>query len=147
MIIGIGTDLLDIRRVSAVLERYGERFTQRIFTDVECARALRRRSNPAAVYAQCYAAKEACSKALGTGLRQGVFWRDMGVENLPSGKPYMILTGGAKKRLADLTPNGMLAQIDLSLTDETPMAHAMVVISAIPAPLSDPTILSGGKAA
>jgi holo-[acyl-carrier protein] synthase len=147
MIIGIGTDLLDIRRVSAVLERYGERFTQRIFTDVECARASRRRSNPAAVYAQCYAAKEACSKALGTGLRQGVFWRDMGVENLPSGKPYMILTGGEKKRLADLTPNGMLAQIDLSLTDETPMAHAMVVISAIPAPLSDPTILSGGKAA
>ncbi|HJO96553.1 MAG TPA: holo-ACP synthase, partial [Rhodospirillales bacterium] len=88
MIIGIGTDLLDIRRVNAVLERFGERFTQRIYTDIECARA-RRRPNPAAVYAKCYAAKEACSKALGTGLRQGVFWRDMGVENLPSGQPYL----------------------------------------------------------
>ena len=147
MIIGIGTDLLDIRRVTAVLERYGERFTRRIFTDIERARAARRRANPAAVYAQCYAAKEACSKALGTGLRQGVFWRDMGVENLQSGKPYLVLTGGAKKRLDDLTPNGMVAQIDLSLTDETPMAHAMVVISAIPAPLSGPTLPSGGEAA
>ena len=142
MIIGIGTDLLDIRRVTAVLERFGERFTQRIYTDIERARA-RRRPTPAAVYAQCYAAKEACSKALGTGLRQGVFWRAMGVENLPSGQPYLVLTGGAKRRLDHLTPNGMTAQIDLSLTDETPMAHAMVVISAfseqryVPTPPSD----------
>lgn len=145
MIIGIGTDLLDIRRVIAVLERYGERFTQRLFTEIECGRA-RRRPNPAAVYAQCYAAKEACSKALGTGLRQGVFWRDMGVENLPSGKPYLVLTGGAKKRLDDLTPTGMTAQVDLSLTDETPMAHAIVVISAVPALLAVPTLPSGGEA-
>ena len=146
MIIGIGTDLLDIRRVAAVLERYGERFTQRIFTDIERGRAARRRPNPAAVYAQCYAAKEACSKALGTGLRQGVFWRDMGVENLPSGKPYLVLTGGAKKRLDDLTPDGMTAQVDLSLTDETPMAHAMVVISAVSGPLADRSPRGGGEA-
>ena len=90
MIIGVGTDLLDIRRVAAVLERFGDRFAKRLFTDIERARA-RRRPDPAAVYAQCYAAKEACSKALGTGMRQGVFWRDMGVENLPSGKPYLVL--------------------------------------------------------
>ena len=145
MIIGVGTDLLDIRRVASVLDRYGERFTARIFTDIERARA-RRRPNPAAVYAQCYAAKEACSKALGTGLRQGVFWRDMGVENLPSGQPYLVLTGGAKKRLDDLTPDGMTAQIDLSLTDETPMAHAMVVISAVPAALAVAPTRGGGEA-
>ena len=145
MIIGIGTDLLDIRRVAAVLERYGERFAARIFTDIERARA-RRRPDPAAVYAQCYAAKEACSKALGTGVRQGVFWRDMGVENLASGKPYLVLTGGARQRLDDLTPAGMTAQVDLSLTDETPLAHAMVVISAVPAPGSVPTPPGGGEA-
>ncbi|MDP6788300.1 MAG: holo-ACP synthase [Rhodospirillales bacterium] len=133
MIVGIGTDLLDIRRMAAALERFGDRFVERLFTDIECARA-RRRPNPAAVYSQCFAAKEACSKALGTGIRQGVYWRDMGVQNLPSGKPFLVLTGGARKRLDDLTPDGMTAQIDLSLTDEIHMAHAMVVISALSAP-------------
>jgi holo-[acyl-carrier protein] synthase len=146
MIIGVGTDLLDIRRVAAVLERFGDRFAKRLFTDIERARA-RRRPDPAAVYAQCYAAKEACSKALGTGMRQGVFWRDMGVENLSSGKPYLVLTGGARKRLDDLTPPGLTAQVDLSLTDETFLAHAMVVISAVPAPGSVPTSRGGGEAA
>ena len=145
MIIGIGTDLLDIRRVAKVLNRHEERFVRRIFTNIERARA-RRRPNPAAVYAQCFAAKEACSKALGTGLRQGVTWRDMGVENLPSGKPYLVLTGGARKRLDDLTPDGMTAQIDLSLTDETSLAHAMVVISAVPTARSVSTPSAGGKA-
>ncbi len=131
MIIGVGTDLLDIRRLERTLERFGDRFVSRIYTDVEQARAVRRH-RPANMYAMCYAAKEACSKALGTGFRQGVFWRDMGVVHLRSGKPTMALTGGALTRLATLTPDGMIAKVDVSLTDETPMAHAMVIISAVP---------------
>jgi len=131
MIIGIGTDLLDIRRIERTLERFGERFVNRIFTDVERGRAERSHSR-AAAYAQRYAAKEACSKALGTGFRQGVFWRDLRVDNLRSGKPIMSVTGGAKVRLDALTPPGMVAQIDLSLTDEFPMANAVVVIWAMP---------------
>ncbi len=131
MIIGIGTDLLDIRRIERALTRFGERFVARIFTETERARA-HGRANPAAAYAQRYAAKEACAKALGTGLRRGVHWRDMGVEDLPSGKPFMILTGGARARLEALTPPGMKAQIDLTLSDEYPLAQAVVVISAVP---------------
>ncbi len=131
MIIGIGTDLLDIRRIERTLERFGERFCERVFADSE-RRRCERRANPAACYAQRYAAKEACSKALGTGLRQGVFWRDMVVGNLPSGKPVMTLSGGARRRLVALTPSGMAAEIEISLTDEYPMAQAVVVISAVP---------------
>jgi len=132
MIIGIGTDLLDVRRIEQALERFGNRFINRIYTETERRRAARR-GNPAATFALCYAAKEACAKALGTGLRQGVYWRDMGVDNLPSGKPFMILTGGAKGRLEALIPPGMTGMIDVSLSDEFPMAQAVVVISAVPA--------------
>jgi len=131
MIIGVGTDLMDIRRIEKTLERFGARFTGRVFTDHERARC-ERRPHPAAAYAQRYAAKEACSKALGTGFRQGVFWRDMAVDNLPSGKPYLTLTGGARRHLDKLTPPGMDAAVELSLTDEYPMAQAVVVIYAIP---------------
>lgn len=131
MIIGIGSDLIDIRRVEKTLERFGERFTNRCFTEVERAKSDRRRLR-AASYAKRYAAKEACSKALGTGFRKGVFWRDLGVVNLPGGKPTMKLTGGALKRLEELTPDGMDVQIDLTITDEPPIAEAMVIISAIP---------------
>lgn len=130
MIIGIGTDLLDIRRIEKTLERFGDKFVSRIFTDVEQRRAERSYYR-AASYAQRYAAKEACSKALGTGFRKGVFWRDLMVDNLPSGKPIMAVAGGAKERLDALTPPGMIAQIDLSLSDEFPMANAVVVISAM----------------
>ena len=133
MIIGIGTDLLDIRRIERTLKRFGERFVTRIFTEAERTRALGR-ANPAAAFAQRYAAKEACAKALGTGLRQGVYWRDMAIEDLPSGKPRMVLTGGARERLEALTPSGMKAQVDVTLSDEFPMAQAVVVISAVPAP-------------
>ena len=132
MIIGIGTDLLDTRRIERTLKQYNQRFIERVFTELEMKKAIRRIS-PANVYAMNFAAKEACSKALGTGIRQGVFWKDLGVYNLPSGKPYMILTGGAKTRLNSLTPAGMTSQIDISLTDEYPMAHAMVIISAVTA--------------
>ena len=131
MIVGIGTDLCDIRRIERTLERFENRFKSRIYTELEQTKANRRVA-PANAYAMNYAAKEACAKALGTGFRQGVFWRDLGVENLRSGKPYMVLTGGAKARLDSLTPAGMEAQIDISLTDEYPMAHAMVIISAEP---------------
>lgn len=131
MIIGIGNDLIDIRRIEKTLERFGERFTDRIFTDVERVKSERRAAR-AASYAKRFAAKEACSKALGTGLRKGVFWRDMGVVNLPGGKPTMRLTGGAAARLASLTPDGMEAVIDLTITDEPPLAEAFVVISARP---------------
>ena len=131
MIIGIGTDLCDIRRIEKTLERFSERFVQRIYTTKEQAKAARRPS-PAPSFAQFYAAKEACAKALGTGFRDGVFWRDLGVENLPSGKPYMVLTGGALEKLGSLTPDGLKAVIDISLTDEYPLAHAMVIISAVP---------------
>ena len=131
MIIGIGSDLVDIRRVEKTLERFGERFTNRCFTDVEREKSDRRRFR-AASYAKRYAAKEACSKALGTGFRRGVFWRDLGVINLPGGKPTMKLTGGALKRLESMTREGMDIQIDLTITDEPPLAEALVIISAIP---------------
>ncbi len=131
MIIGIGNDLIDIRRIERTLDRFGDRFIQRIFTPLEQKKAERRR-NRVETYAKRFAAKEACSKALGTGFRRGVFWRDLGVINLPGGKPSMELTGGALKRLQELTPAGMKAQIDLTLTDEPPLGQAMVIISVIP---------------
>ncbi|WP_022722661.1 holo-ACP synthase [Rhodopseudomonas sp. B29] len=137
MIIGIGSDLIDITRIAKVIERHGERFLDRIFTETERAKAARRSKSDemlVATYAKRFAAKEACSKALGTGIRQGVWWRDMGVVNLPGGRPTMLLTGGAKARLDALTPAGMTARIDLSITDEWPLAQAFVVISAEPAP-------------
>jgi holo-[acyl-carrier protein] synthase len=135
MIIGIGSDLIDIRRVEKVIERHGERFLGRVFTEVERAKAERRAKNArmvVATYAKRFAAKEACSKALGTGIRQGVWWRDMGVVNLPGGRPSMRLTGNAQKRLEALVPAGHLARIDLSITDDWPLAQAFVVISAEP---------------
>lgn len=131
MIIGIGNDLIDIRRIERTLERYGDRFIARIFTPTERLRS-ERRSDPASSYAKRFAAKEACSKALGTGFRRGVYWRDMGVINLPGGKPTIELTGGAARRLAEMLPAGMVAQIDVSLTDEPPLAQATVIISAVP---------------
>jgi len=136
MIIGIGTDLCDIRRIEKTLEQFGERFVKRLYSDYEQAKA-ERRANPASSYAQSFAAKEACSKALGTGFRQGVFWRDMVVRNLPTGQPYMEITGGALVRLNSLIPKGMEARVDVSQTDEYPMAHAMVIISARPIPTGD----------
>ena len=132
MIVGIGSDLCDIRRIDKTLERFGARFTDRIFTDIERARS-ERKNDRAASYAKRFAAKEACAKALGTGLKRGVFWRDMGVANLRSGQPTMALTGGAAKRLAELTPAGMTAVIHLSLTDDHPYALAFVVIEALAA--------------
>jgi holo-[acyl-carrier protein] synthase len=134
MIIGIGSDLIDIRRVAKVIERHGERFLDRIFTDVERAKAGRRAKSEkmvVATYAKRFAAKEACAKALGTGIRQGVWWRDMGVVNLPGGRPSMKLTGGAEARLKALTPPGHEARIELTITDEWPMAQAFVIISAV----------------
>jgi holo-[acyl-carrier protein] synthase len=131
MIIGLGTDSVDIRRVERTIERYGERFLARIFTDIERQKSDRRRLR-AASYAKRFAAKEACAKALGTGLSQGVFWRDMGVVNLASGKPTMQLTGGAATRLQALIPKGCTAQIDLTITDDFPVAQAIVIISAVP---------------
>jgi holo-[acyl-carrier protein] synthase len=132
MILGIGSDIIDIRRVERTLARFGERFTGRIFTEIEQKKSDRR-ANRAASYAKRFAAKEACSKALGTGFRAGVFWRDLGVVNLPSGKPTLVLTGGAAERLAAITPPGMRAQIDLTITDDFPQAQAIVIISAVPA--------------
>lgn len=131
MIIGIGSDLVDIRRIEATLDRFGERFVQRLFTDVEQKKSEGRK-NRAASYAKRFAAKEACSKALGTGFRKSVYWRDLGVVNLKSGKPTMKLTGGAAERLNSLIPPGMKAQIDLSITDDFPLAQAIVIISALP---------------
>ena len=130
MIIGLGSDLADIRRIEDTLKRFGDRFVARIFTDVERARS-ERKADRAASYAKRFAAKEACAKALGTGLRAGVFWRDMGVVNLRSGAPTLALTGGAAKRLAAITPSGMHARIHLSLTDDHPYAQAFVVIEAL----------------
>ncbi len=130
MIIGIGSDLIDIRRIERTLERFGDRFVQRLFTSTEQVKS-ERRANRAASYARRFAAKEACSKALGTGFQRSVYWRDMGVVNLPSGKPTMALTGGAKVRLDELIPAGMTAQIDLSITDDDPLAQAIVIISAL----------------
>ncbi|HEY7997870.1 MAG TPA: holo-ACP synthase [Pseudolabrys sp.] len=131
MIIGLGSDIADVRRIAHSIERYGERFLTRIFTPAERAKADRR-VNKAETYAKRFAAKEACSKALGTGMRTGVFWRDMGVINLPSGRPTMKLTGGALKRLQAITPAGCEARIDVSLTDEGPTAQAIVIITAVP---------------
>lgn len=131
MIIGIGSDLIDIRRIEASLERFGQRFVQRLFTEVEQKKS-EGRLNRAASYAKRFAAKEACSKALGTGFRKNVYWRDLGVENQRSGKPTMVLTGGAAERLKSLLPAGMKAQIDLSITDDFPLAQAIVIISAVP---------------
>jgi holo-[acyl-carrier protein] synthase len=136
MIIGIGSDLIDIRRVGRVIERHGERFLERVFTEAERAKAARRARNQnmvVATYAKRFAAKEACSKALGTGIRRGVWWRDLGVVNLPGGRPTMELTGGALARLKALTPSGFEPRIDLSITDDWPMALAFVIISAVPA--------------
>jgi holo-[acyl-carrier protein] synthase len=131
MILGLGSDSVDIRRIEKTIERYGERFLARIFTDTERRKSDRRRLR-AASYAKRFAAKEACSKALGTGMSSGVFWRDMGVVNLASGKPTMSLSGGAAMRLAAMTPPGYIAQIDVSITDDFPMAQAIVIISAVP---------------
>ncbi|TCL70176.1 holo-ACP synthase [Rhizobium sp. BK251] len=131
MIIGIGSDLIDIRRVEKSIERFGERFTHRCFTEIERAKSDRRK-NRAASYAKRFAAKEACSKALGTGLSQGVFWKDMGVVNLPSGKPTMMLTGGAAERLQAMLPPGHRAAIHLTITDDHPLAQAFVIIEALP---------------
>jgi holo-[acyl-carrier protein] synthase len=131
MIIGLGSDLCDARRIEKVLARHGERFLDRIFTAAERAKA-ERRANRIETYAKRFAAKEACAKALGTGFRKGVFWRDMGVVNLPSGRPTMKLSGGALNRLKAITPAGHEAVIDVSLTDEGPMAQAIVIIQAVP---------------
>ena len=131
MILGIGSDLIDITRVEMTLERFGERFTRRIFTEIERAKSDKRRLR-AASYAKRFAAKEACSKALGTGFRKGVFWRDLGVVNRPGGQPTMALTGGAAARLASMVPPGMTARIDVTITDDYPLAQAIVIISAVP---------------
>ena len=132
MILGIGSDIIDIRRIEQTIARHGDRFLDRIFTEVERAKAERRK-NRIDTYAKRFAAKEACAKALGTGLRAGVFWRDMGVVNLPSGRPTMQLTGGALERLRAITPAGYQARIDVTITDEYPTAQAFVIISAEPA--------------
>ncbi|MBK8458332.1 MAG: holo-ACP synthase [Phyllobacteriaceae bacterium] len=132
MIIGIGSDLIDIRRVEKTLERHGERFIARVFTETEKRKSEGRKLR-AASYAKRFAAKEACAKALGTGLSRGVFWRDMGVVNLPGGKPTMHLTGGAAGRLRDLTPPGLRPVIHLTITDDFPLAQAFVIIEALPA--------------
>ena len=133
MIIGIGSDIVDVRRIERTIERHGERFLGRIFTATERAKADRRK-NRVETYAKRFAAKEACSKALGTGFRAGVFWRDLGVINLSSGRPTMKLTGGALKRLIAITPAGHEARIDITLTDEGPMAQALVIITAVAVP-------------
>ena len=131
MILGLGNDIIDIRRIEKTIQKHGERFLARVYTDIERAKSDRRAAR-AASYAKRFAAKEACAKALGTGLNQGVYWRDMGVVNLPGGKPTMRLTGGALKRLEKITPTGHQAQIDLTITDDFPLAQAIVIISAVP---------------
>ncbi len=136
LILGIGSDLIDIRRIEKTLARHGDRFIERIFTEVEREKSERRK-NRAASYAKRFAAKEACAKALGTGIRGAVYWRDMGVVNLQGGRPTLKLTGGAAARLAVLTPPGFEARIDLSITDEFPFAQAFVIISAVPADPGD----------
>jgi holo-[acyl-carrier protein] synthase len=130
-ILGLGSDLIDIRRIEQTIDRYGDRFLDRIFTEIERQRC-ERRANRAESYARRFAAKEAAAKALGTGFRRGVFWRDLGVVNLPSGQPSMLLTGGALKRLEALTPAGMTARVSLTITDEPPLAQAVVIITAEP---------------
>ncbi|HXE68291.1 MAG TPA: holo-ACP synthase [Hyphomicrobiaceae bacterium] len=131
MILGLGNDIIDIRRIQRTIDRYGERFLGRVFTDTE-RRKSDARANRAASYAKRFAAKEACAKALGTGLRGGVFWRDMGVVNLRSGRPTMLLSGGAAAQLKRLTPPGFTARIDVTLTDDFPQAQAVVLISGVP---------------
>jgi len=131
VIVGLGSDLMDIRRIQDSLDRFGERFTNRVFTDVERARS-ERKPDRAASYAKRFAAKEACSKALGTGISRGVYWRDMGVVNMRSGRPTMALTGGAAERLAELVPPGHEPVIHITLTDDHPMAMAVVIIEAVP---------------
>ncbi len=130
-VIGLGNDMINITRIENSIARFGDRFINRIFTVVEQQKASRR-AKSVATYAKRFAAKEACSKALGTGFRNGVYWRDMGVANLPSGKPTMVLTGGALERLKAITPDGMIAQIDLTITDDHPWAQAIVLITAVP---------------
>jgi len=130
MILGIGSDITDVRRIAKVIERHGDRFIERIFTATEREKAEKRR-NRVETYAKRFAAKEACAKALGTGLRAGVWWRDIGVVNLPSGRPTLALTGGAKRRLEAITPAGYEARIDLTITDDGPIAQAFVIISAV----------------
>ena len=132
MILGVGSDLIDIRRIEAAIARFGDRFIDRIFTESE-RRRCERRANPGPSYARRFAAKEAAAKALGTGFRSGVFWRDLGVVNMPSGQPGMRLTGGALRRLEAITPRGMTARLDVTLTDEPPLAQAVVIITAWPA--------------
>jgi holo-[acyl-carrier protein] synthase len=132
MILGLGSDLIDIRRIERTIARFGDRFLDRIFTDAERGKCDRR-ADRVAGYARRFAAKEACSKALGTGFRRGVFWRDLGVVNLPSGRPTMRLTGGARRRLDEITPAGMIARLDITLTDEPPLAQAVVIITAVAA--------------
>lgn len=131
MIIGLGNDVIDIRRIESTIARFGDRFLNRVFTATERRKSDGRRAR-AASYAKRFAAKEACSKALGTGLRKGVFWRDMGVVNLSSGRPTIVLTGGAAEQLKRITPTGYAARIDLTLTDDFPQAQAIVIISGIP---------------
>ncbi|MDE2229395.1 MAG: holo-ACP synthase [Alphaproteobacteria bacterium] len=129
MILGVGSDMIDIRRIERTIARFGDRFLDRVFTPVERQRS-ERRSDRFASYAKRFAAKEACSKALGTGFRNGIYWRDLGVVNLPGGRPTLVLTGGALARLQAMTPRGMAARIDVTLTDEPPLAQALVVITA-----------------
>jgi holo-[acyl-carrier protein] synthase len=133
MILGLGSDLIDIRRIEKAIERFGDRFLDRIFTENERRRCDRRGATRIASYARRFAAKEAAAKALGTGFRAGVFWRDLGVVNRPSGQPTLHLTGGALQRLAAITPPGMQARLDITLTDEPPLAQAVVIITAVPA--------------
>ncbi len=131
MILGIGTDLANIDRIAGVLERHGDRFRNRVFTETEQAKA-ERRADTAGTYAKRWAAKEACSKALGTGLRMGIAWKDMAVTNLPTGQPVMHLTGWAAERLAAMTPPGHVATVHVTLTDDAPWAQAFVLIEALP---------------
>ncbi len=131
MILGLGNDIIDIERIERTIVRFGDRFLERVFTEAERKKSDRRKQR-AASYAKRFAAKEACAKALGTGFRQGVFWRDMGVINLPSGRPTLMLTGGAAEQLKRITPPGYAARIDLSLTDDYPLAQAIVIISGVP---------------
>ena len=133
MILGIGTDICDIRRIESALLRFGERFVNRLFTNVEQEKA-NRRQKPASSYAQSFAAKEAFAKALGTGFRRGVFWRDISVQNHCSGQPFLKITGGAMARLKELTPPGMEFSVHITQTDEYPMSNAVVIIEALPIP-------------
>lgn len=143
MILGLGNDIIDIRRIEQSIARFGDRFLNRVFTEAERARSDRR-PNRAASYAKRFAAKEACAKALGTGLRRGVFWRDMGVVNLRSGRPTLLLSGGAAAQLGRITPPGLAVRIDVTLTDDFPLAQAIVIISAVPADLAAPVANDAG---